>query len=134
MKNLKIRFAKDRDAFLLSSLINQWISIEKQSKRVKIILEALQNENHEVLVAEINGNIIGVLHFSLSPDIMFGDYTSHILILFVKNKHRRKGVGLTLLNKAIKRAKEKGAVEIHVDTKSKEAEEFYQKKDSKTME
>ena len=127
MKDLIICFAKEDDVVNIASLINQWLRIEKQSKRVNIIHEALQNENHEILVAELNSKIVGVLHFTIFTDIMFGDYNSHILFLLVKEEHRRKGIGVKLLHKAIERAKEKGAVEIHVDTKSKEAEAFYKK-------
>ena len=46
------------------------------------------------------------------------------ILLLVGKDHRRKGIGLKLLEKAVERAKEQGAAEAHLDTVEKEAEQL----------
>lgn len=81
-----------------------------------------------IIVAELNDDIIGVLHMIFYPNILLGGYDSQVSFLLVDKGHRRKGVGSMLLKKAIDRAKEKGTLEMHVDTIYPEAERFYRKR------
>jgi GNAT superfamily N-acetyltransferase len=128
MNNVTIRPARDDDAISIESMIYQCIRIDKEHQRVASIREALQRDGQEIIVAELGGKIIGVLHFILYPDVMLGDWNSHIIFLLVDEGSRGKGVGTKLLEKAAERAKEQGAVEIHVDTIYAEAERFYRER------
>lgn len=123
MSDLTVRTAEDKDIAVIDSMIRRWVGW--RGERAGSIREALRREDHEVLVAELGVEIVGVLHLIMYPDIMFGDYGAHIVFLLVEKGHRGKGVGSKLMDKAIERAREKGAVEIHVDTIYPEAERFY---------
>ena len=78
-------------------------------------------------MAELGGKVVGVLHQIFYLDIILAGYNSHINLLLVDEEHRGKGIGSQLLNEAIRSAKERGVIEMHVDTIFKEAAEFYQK-------
>ncbi len=126
MNDLTLRTAEDKDTVAIESVINQWI--DWRGERAASMREALDKEDHEILVAEVNSKIIGVLHLMFYPDILFGDHGSHIILFLVDKEHRGKGVGSKLMEKATERSKERGAVEIHVDTIYPEAERFYRKR------
>jgi GNAT superfamily N-acetyltransferase len=128
MNDITIRPARGDDAINIESIIHQWTRIDKQHQRVESIREALQRDGQEIIVAELGGKIIGLLHLILYPDVMFGDWNSHIIFLLVDKDYRRKGIGSKILEKATERAKEQGSVEIHVDTIYPEAERFYRER------
>ena len=127
MNDISIRLAGENDADEIESVIQRWWRTERRRERVQIIRAVLQKEGHEIIVAELEGMIVGILHLVVRPDVMFADQYSHIALLLVDKDHRRKGVGLKLLEKAMERAKEQGAAEIHVDTMEKEAEQLFRK-------
>jgi GNAT superfamily N-acetyltransferase len=128
MNGVTVRLAEDDDAGNIESMICQWTRMSKPRERVERIHNALQEDDHRIIVAEREGKVVGVLHLVLYPDIMFGDEGSHILFLLVDKDYRRKGVASKLLEKAIEIAKEGGAAEIHVDTMSPEAEQLYRER------
>jgi len=127
MNDLSVRIARD-DAADIESTICRWTRTDRRRERVESIREAVHRGGHEIIVAESEGKIIGVVHFVLYPDVMLGHKNSHIVFLLVDEDHRRKGVGSMLLEKAMGRAKEEGAAEIHVDTIYPEAEQFYRER------
>lgn len=126
MNKLVIRFAEEREIMQIADLIFQWSNWQRE--RVDSIKLAINDKNQEVLVAEVNGKIIGVLQQLFFQDILLGGYNCHVLFLLVDEKYRGKKVGSQLLDKAIENAKKKGVLEMHVDTVYKEAEEFYRKR------
>jgi N-acetylglutamate synthase-like GNAT family acetyltransferase len=127
MNDISIRLARENDADEIESVIQRWWRIDRRPERVQIIRAVLQKDGHEIIVAELEGAIVGILHLVVHPDVMFADQYSHIVLLLVDRDHRRRGIGLKLLEKAMKRAKEQGAAEIHVDTAEKEAEQLFRK-------
>lgn len=128
MNDLTIRIAVHDDAENIEPMICQWTRTDKRRERVESIREAVKRDGHEIIVAELEGRIIGVLHLIIYPDVMLGGQNSHIVFLLVDKDHSRKGVGSKLLEKAIETAKEKGATEMHVDTIYSEAEQFYRER------
>ncbi|MDH5483107.1 MAG: GNAT family N-acetyltransferase [Candidatus Bathyarchaeota archaeon] len=125
MKKRIIRFAKENDISQIAKMILQWSNWQRE--RVTAIKSAINDKNQEVLVAEMDGKTVEVLHQIFFQDILLGDWSCHVLFLLVDEKHRGKAVGSQLLGKAIADAKKKGALEMHVDTIYKEAVEFYRK-------
>jgi len=125
MNSAIVRLARTDDAESVESMICQWTRTSRQRERIERIREALQQEDHRIMVAELEGRVVGVLHLVLYPDIMFGDEGSHILFLLVEKDYRRKGVASKLLDEAIELAGKEGVAEIHVDTMSPEAEQLY---------
>ena len=122
------RFARDDDAESIELVIHQWRGTDKRRERVEAIRGAMQKAGHDIILAESGGKIIGVLHLVIHPDVMFGGQYSHIAFLLVDEDHRRKGVASKLLEKAMEKAKQQGAAEIHVDTMEKEAEQLFRKR------
>ena len=70
---------------------------------------------------DADGNIIGGLLGGTYWDWMYID------ILWVREDHRRQGVGSRLLTDAEKEAMRRGCHHVHVDTMSWQAPMFYQK-------
>lgn len=125
MNSLTIRDAKEADVVVIEDIIYKWIRWKRE--RADAIRKVLHDKNHQILVAEVNDKVIGVLHQIFYPDIMLGGLNCHINLLLIEEEHRCKGRGSQLLKKAIECAKDKGAIEMHVDTIYKEAADFYQK-------
>jgi len=128
MNDVAIRLARGDDAETIEAVINQWTRTDKRRERVEKIREALRRDGYKIMVAELEGKMVGVLLMVLYPDVMFGDDGSHILFLLVDKDHRRKGVASKLLEKAIETAKGEGAAEVHVDTMNPEAEQLYRER------
>jgi len=128
MKKAKIRLARKEDVKAIEDMILEWSTSqwpEWLPKRTEAILKALEDPNH--LVSEINEEIVGVLHLIFYSDILLGSSNCHLNFLLVKERYRSTGVGSRLINEAVKQAKEKGAIEMHVDTKFDDAAKFYRK-------
>jgi N-acetylglutamate synthase-like GNAT family acetyltransferase len=126
MDCLIIRPAKGEDAKAIEDMIYRWM--HWQLDRVETIRRAIKDENHDIIVAEMDGKIVGVLHQIFHLDILHAGLNSHIILLLVDEEYRGRGVGAKLLKTAIEKAKEKGALEAHVDTiLYMEAADFYRK-------
>ena len=125
MKGLKIRKARKEDAMAIDKMVFDWLKWER--KRVETILEILEDINHVILAAELNGQIVGVLHMLFYLDILHGTLNCHVNLLLVKQGYRGKGIGKELLDKAVKQAKKRGAIEMHVDTVFSDAARFYRR-------
>jgi len=128
MDNITVRLAREADAESIEFAIQQWWRTDRRRERVQTIRSALQKDGHEIIIAEHEGRIVGVLHLVVHPDLMFADQYSHIAFLLVDKDLRRKGIGSRLLEKAMERANQQGAAEIHVDTMEKEAEQLFRKR------
>jgi GNAT superfamily N-acetyltransferase len=126
MNKLIIRSAKQNEISQIAEMIYQWSNWQRE--RIDSIKAAINDENQEILVAEMKEKIVGVLQQLFFQDILLGGYNCHVLFLLVDEKHRGKAIGSQLLNKAIENAKKRGALEMHVDTIYKEAVEFYRKR------
>ncbi len=125
MNKIIIHSAKENEIPQIAEMIYQWSHWQRE--RINSIREAIDEKNQEVLVAELNGKIVGVLQQLFFQDILHGSYNCHILFLLVDKKHRGKKIGSKLLNRAVENARKRGAVEMHVDTIYKRAEKFYRK-------
>ena len=125
MREVKVRLAKDKDAKTIEDMIADWLKWKLE--RVRTFFEALRDSNHLILVAEVEGEIVGILHLLFYLDISHGGLNSHIILLFVKEEYRGRQIGKRLLDEAIKYAVKRGAIEIHVDTIFNDAAKFYKK-------
>ncbi len=68
------------------------------------------DKNHELLVAELNGDVVGTLHLTFLPSISYqGGLRSQVESVRVDSTLRSKGVGAKMMRYAITRAKERGA-------------------------
>jgi len=88
------------------------------------------DSNHELLVAELGGEVIGTLHLMFLPSISFqGGLRAQVESVRVDIKYRNLGIGREMMNWAIERAKARGAHVIQLTTHltRKDAHRFYEK-------
>lgn len=88
------------------------------------------DRSHELIVAELKGEVIGTLHLMFLPSISFqGGLRAQVESVRVDTKYRGQGVGNEMMNWAIVRAKERGAHVIQLTThlSRKDAHRFYER-------
>ena len=68
------------------------------------------DDNHELIVAELDGDIVGTLHLMFLPSISYlGGLRSQVESVRVDEKYRNRGLGAQMMTHAIQRAKARGA-------------------------
>jgi len=88
------------------------------------------DSNHELIVAELNGDVIGTLHLMFLPSISFlGGLRAQVESVRVDKACQGQGIGSDLMSWAIERAKARGAHVVQLTThKSREdAHRFYER-------
>lgn len=108
------------------------MNINPSENEIKYVRDALFKYNEErveedghtplnIVEYDADGNIIG--------GILGGTYWGwmYIDIMWVREDHRRKGLGSKLISEAEKEAVRRGCHHVHVDTMSWQAPEFYKK-------
>jgi len=86
--------------------------------------------NHELIVAEMNGEIIGTLHLMFLPSISFkGGLRSQVESVRVKQNYQSQGIGSKMMQYAIERAKSRGAhiMQLTSHESRKDAHRFYER-------
>lgn len=93
--------------------------------------EAIDKDpNHELIVAEMNGEVIGTLHLMFLPSISYqGGMRAQVESVRVDGKYRGRGIGGEMMKWAIERARERGAHLVQLTThKSRQgAHRFYER-------
>ena len=86
--------------------------------------------NHELIVAEHNGEVIGTLHLMFLPSISFqGGLRAQIESVRVNNRYQNQGIGSAMMGWSIQRAKQRGAhmVQLTTHTTRVDAHRFYER-------
>jgi len=125
--NLAIRDAQVNDAEALAILATQLGYPCNASEIVERINPYLDNQEARILVATINGTVVGwislnlIKHFYTKPFMEISGFV-------VDEKERRKGIGKALISEAEKWTREKGYAVLRLKTnlKRKEAHIFYE--------
>lgn len=89
-----------------------------------------KDSNHELIVAELDGEIIGTLHLIFIPSISYqGGLRAQIESVRVDRKYRGQGIGSKLMKWAIERARRRNAqlVQLTSNESRKDAHRFYEK-------
>ena len=92
--------------------------------------EINKDRNHELIVAEMNGEVIGTLHLMFLPSISFqGGLRAQIESVRIDAKYQNQGIGSELMKWAVERARTRGAHIAQLTThKSREdAHRFYER-------
>lgn len=92
--------------------------------------EINHDTNHELIVAERNGEVIGTLHLMFLPSVSFqGGLRAQIESVRVDTRYQSHGIGSEMMKWAIERAKARGAHIVQLTThKSREdAHRFYKR-------
>jgi GNAT superfamily N-acetyltransferase len=89
-----------------------------------------KDENNELVVAELDGEIVGTLQLTYIPSISFqGRKRAQIESVRIDSRHRGKGLGHKLFEWAIERAREKNChvVQLTTNDDRRDAHRFYHK-------
>ena len=118
MSNFEIRRADKSDVSKLMSLAEEFMhGTATYEERLSILENSLRDQDYELWIAKVSGEIVGFIDLWVIHDLCHGGMLSYIQNLYVAPKYRGLGIGSQLLQKIIGRAKERGALEIHVVTK-----------------
>lgn len=86
--------------------------------------------NHQLLVADFGGEVVGVLQLSFLPHLTYkGGWRAQIEGVRVAEQVRSRGVGQALLEAAIGRARDRGChlVQLTTDRRRPRALQFYER-------
>lgn len=96
---------------------------------VKAFRELDADPNNELIVAELDGAVVGTLQLTVTPSLSYqGGKRSSVESVRVDGRLRGKGIGRQMMLWAIERAKEKGCVSMQLTShgERKEAHRFYE--------
>jgi GNAT superfamily N-acetyltransferase len=86
--------------------------------------------NHELIVAERDGDVIGTLHLMYLPSISFqGGVRAQVESVRVDKRFQSQGIGSELMRWSIERAKQRGAhiVQLTTHKTREDAHRFYER-------
>ena len=89
-----------------------------------------QDPNHELIVAERNGEVIGTLQLMFLPSISYqGGLRAQIESVRVDRQFQSQGIGSAMMQWSIQRAKQRGAhlVQLTTHKTREEAHRFYER-------
>ena len=93
--------------------------------------EQINNDpNHELIVAEKDGEVIGTLHLMFLPSVSFqGGLRAQVESVRVDKKFQSQGVGSEMMKWAMERARQRGAhvVQLTTHTSRLDAHRFYER-------
>jgi GNAT superfamily N-acetyltransferase len=88
------------------------------------------NPNHELIVAELDGEVVGTLHLMFLPSISFqGGLRAQVESVRVEGKVRGRGIGSGMMKWTIERAWARGAhlVQLTTHRSREDAHRFYER-------
>ena len=130
MKDIQIRRADEHDLNTVAALANEFLLDEADAEtRLRVLRQSLNQADYELLVADLDKEIVGVVDGWIVDDFVHGGKLGHIQNLYVSPRYRRRGIGSRLIREIIDRAKAKGVLEIHVSARfdNKSAIALYKK-------
>ena len=96
---------------------------------IKAFEEIEADKNNELIVADVEGVVVGTLQLTLTPSISFqGGKRATVESVRVDEKYRGQGIGRALMIYAIDRAKEENCVSMQLTTNAERADahRFYE--------
>lgn len=86
--------------------------------------------NHQLIIAELNGEVVATLHLMFLPSVSFqGGLRAQIESVRVDRERQNMGIGSEMMKWAIERAKERGAhiVQLTTHKTRQDAHRFYER-------
>jgi ribosomal protein S18 acetylase RimI-like enzyme len=86
--------------------------------------------NHELVVAELNGEVMGTLHLMFLPSVSFqGGLRAQIESVRIDKNYQNRGLGSEMMNWIINRAGERGAYVVQLTSHQSrtDAHRFYER-------
>ena len=136
--NIRFRLAKRSD---LPSIVRMLADDDLGSRRERYedplpeayyaAFEQIEHDpNHELIVAERNGEVIGTLQLMFLPSISYqGGLRAQIESVRVDRQFQSQGIGSAMMQWSIQRAKQRGAhlVQLTTHKTREEAHRFYER-------
>jgi GNAT superfamily N-acetyltransferase len=101
------------------------MSWEPREGRSRSIKRAIRNE--EFLVAEVDSQVVGFIHFIIHEDVIDGAPNAFITALYTRERFRGGGIGTMLLHRAVTESTASGATFIETSTLHSSAKAFYER-------
>ena len=138
MNNVLFRMARREDLpDIVRMLADDELGSQREKNEIplphsyKIAYDQIETDpNHQLIVAELKGKVIGTLHLIFLPSISYqGGLRAQIESVRVDRQCRSQGIGSEMMKWAIVRARERGAHIVQLTThKSREdAHRFYER-------
>lgn len=93
--------------------------------------EQIENDpNHELIVAELDGKVVGTLHLMFLPSISYqGGLRAQVESVRVDGKVRGRGIGSGMMKWAVEKAQARGAhlVQLTTHRSRQDAHRFYER-------
>ena len=88
------------------------------------------DSNHQLIVADLNGDVMGTLHLMFLPSISYqGGLRAQVESVRVDKKCQNRGIGSEMMKWAIEHARERGAhiVQLTTHKTREDAHRFYER-------
>jgi len=105
------------------------IKVSLPESYTKAFREIEADPNNELIVAELDGEVIGTLQLTYTPSLSFqGSKRATVESVRVDARYRGKGIGREMMLWAMERAREKGCVSMQLTSHAdrKDAHRFYE--------
>jgi ribosomal protein S18 acetylase RimI-like enzyme len=76
----------------------------------------MASADHDLIVAEVDGAVVGLAHLLTYHDLSHGAPAGELLGLVVREAYRSHGIGRVLLEEVCRLARERHVGELHVNT------------------
>jgi len=130
MNQVKIRQIQENDLFqgFLESLDSLRKASDLEENNAKLVLKKIRsNQNHVIMVAELNGQIVGSITLLIEPKFIHqGGLVGHIEDVVVRSELQGKGIGEQLVNATLEYAKNHGCYKTILDCDDN-VKPFYEK-------
>jgi ribosomal protein S18 acetylase RimI-like enzyme len=118
IKLYKIRRSNGADAPKIVRLVQELAESSGEYSPIDAVYAAdyIHQPGCHVLLAEVEGQTVGLLSYLIKPDLFHGSDTCYIAELIVSDGFRDRGVGSALMSNLSERMTTQGCVEISVST------------------
>ena len=123
-----IRDAQLADAQAIAGLLAQ-LSYPAETRGVEGRLERLHIVGDRVVVADVDGAVVGLAHLQVAPAIEHDRPAAKLAALVVDETHRGEGIGRALVDAMEGEARTRGCTLLYLTTATRRADahEFYRR-------
>jgi len=111
---MMLRKAETKDYEAINALATELIA--SPADRRASFEATLASPDHDVIVAELDGAVVGYAHLMTYQDLSHGALAGELLGLVVREDMRRQGIAAALMREIIRLARERGVGELHINT------------------
>jgi ribosomal protein S18 acetylase RimI-like enzyme len=128
-----LRAAEPRDYAAVNDLATALLDL--RADRRTFFASVLASRDHDLIVAEVDGAVVGFAHLMTYDDLAHGALSGELLGIVVRQELRGRGVGRALLAEVCRLAKARGVAELHINTEpdNQVAQNLYQSFGAKTV-